>query len=267
MRPLITSIARLPLDDSDIARIVRDAFPEAAENPDDEDHTTFWLVLADQMAKKGIDCADTRAMAIGIIDDGSDERMMAELGMEPADLRKRSRQLQTLREAIAGSPAAKPRKTIKKPQELIMQPGDCLVYPTSAGKCLNSYFASPEDQPSWRQDGWGAAIVLQAERTLGYLAWYRLGVTGTGYSKQPGIGTIAKAAILERPEAGTCSPCISAVSDWKRLATSNWIAKPSPACCPRQGTVHPETPRQSKISAYATIFQAPPWAGYRFSRP
>lgn len=206
MRPLITSIARLPLDDSDIARIVRDAFPEAAENPDDEDHTTFWLVLADQMAKKGIDCADTRAMAIGIIDDGSDERMMAELGMEPADLRKRSRQLQTLREAIAGSPAAKPRKTIKKPQELIMQPGDCLVYPTSAGKCLNSYFASPEDQPSWRQDGWGAAIVLQAERTLGYLAWYRLGVTGTGYSKQPGIGTIAKAAILERPEAGTCSP-------------------------------------------------------------
>ncbi len=93
MRPLITSIARLPLDESDIARIVRDAFPEAAENPDDEDHTTFWLVLADQMAKKGIDCADTRAMAIGIIDDGSDERMIAELGMEPADLRKRSRQL------------------------------------------------------------------------------------------------------------------------------------------------------------------------------
>ncbi len=56
--------------------------PTAANNPDDEEHTTFWLVLADQFAKRGIACERVRDKALRIIDDGADLAILAKLGAQ-----------------------------------------------------------------------------------------------------------------------------------------------------------------------------------------
>jgi hypothetical protein len=54
LRSTISAVARLPVDSDNLIEILCESEPTAASNPDDEDHTTFWLVIADQFAKRGI---------------------------------------------------------------------------------------------------------------------------------------------------------------------------------------------------------------------
>src|SRR6516164_8498832 len=49
---------------------------KSASDPNDEDYTVFWLVLADQFEKRGVAHAPTREKAIAIIDRGDDLMMM-----------------------------------------------------------------------------------------------------------------------------------------------------------------------------------------------
>ena len=60
LKSLIGAIVRLPVPDAELWRLAADEFPQAAEDPRDEDHSTLWLVLAHQFVKKGIDCSHTR---------------------------------------------------------------------------------------------------------------------------------------------------------------------------------------------------------------
>jgi len=61
---------------------VIDTERQAASNPDDEDHTNFWLVMADQFLRRGLVSADARDHALRIIDTGADLEMQRKLGQE-----------------------------------------------------------------------------------------------------------------------------------------------------------------------------------------
>src|SRR5437762_14331350 len=120
MRSTIKSVLRLPLDEDRIVEIVRDCEGRAANDPNDEDHTTFWLVLADQFEKRGVAHTPAREKAIAIIDRGDDPDMMEKRGMKQADLRKRGARLAELRARLAAAPrASKPRATIKTPEPYV----------------------------------------------------------------------------------------------------------------------------------------------------
>ncbi len=207
LRPLISAIVRLPLPDSELARIAIEANPTVANDTTDEDYTIFWLTLADQFAKKGVDCPRTRQCALDIIASGSDIAMMRQLGMQERDLRKRQNNLDALRSTITSAAAgpAKPRKTLKEPQRLIMQTGDCFVYPVCKKQAINPYFASA-DLYGWIQDGWGAALVVETGRTLDYLVWYRLAALEQNFTDKPSMGDVRRARIAGGLSAGTCSP-------------------------------------------------------------
>jgi hypothetical protein len=88
-----------------LVEILSERETAAAHNSDDEDHTTFWLVIADQFAKRAIACERVRTKTLYIIDTGADIAMLEKLGMKPADLRKRQRMLDELRSRIVSGPA------------------------------------------------------------------------------------------------------------------------------------------------------------------
>jgi hypothetical protein len=52
----------------------------AATDPADENHTIFWLVLADQFEKRRIFSGRARQTALAIIDGGNDAATMQALG-------------------------------------------------------------------------------------------------------------------------------------------------------------------------------------------
>ena len=93
MRATIKSVLRLPFDEDRIVDILRDCERHAANDPNNEDHATFWLVLADQFEKRGVAHAPTREKAITIIDRGDDLTMMEKLGMVGAPNGARDREV------------------------------------------------------------------------------------------------------------------------------------------------------------------------------
>jgi hypothetical protein len=208
LRGTISAVARLPFDSDRLAEILCDSEPDAANNPDDEEHTVFWLVVADQFAKREIVCARVREKALAIIDDGSDLAIHAKLGMSPSNLKKRQKMLTELRARLAAASAssAKPRPVLKRPQSFLMEVGDCLVYPTSGKDCINSYYASKDKIPGWKHDGWGAMVLVDRGRAFDFLVWYTPLTISAPMPEKPTFATLRfiPSWVFKRP--GTCSP-------------------------------------------------------------
>jgi hypothetical protein len=89
LRGTIRAVVRLPYDADRLADIVSETEPDAARNPGDEDHTTFWLVLGDQFARYGLKSDRVIATALEIIDSGRDLAQQWTLGQTDAGLEKR----------------------------------------------------------------------------------------------------------------------------------------------------------------------------------
>ncbi|TMJ59908.1 MAG: hypothetical protein E6G81_07825 [Alphaproteobacteria bacterium] len=206
LRGTIRAVARLPFPADRLVDVLCDTEAGAAHNPNDPDHTVFWLVLADQFWKRGIECPRARDAALSIIDEGRDRDAMAALGMPAPDLRRRERVLAELRSRLASAPAPKPRTTLKKPQAYLMEVGDCYAYPTSGGKNINPYFAAPEKIPDWHHDGWAVMIVVACGRAFDYLAWYRFLTIDTAIGEKPAAIPMDSSQlwVLRRP--GTVTP-------------------------------------------------------------
>jgi hypothetical protein len=100
LRSAVSAVARLPFDSDKLVDILCETEPRAANDSDDEEHTTFWLVVADQFAKCSITCDRARDKALAIIESGNDLAMHEKLGMNPSDLTKRRKMLQDLRFAF-----------------------------------------------------------------------------------------------------------------------------------------------------------------------
>jgi hypothetical protein len=205
LKSAVAAIARLPLKDEEILDALRSIEGAAADDPADPDHTVFWLVLADQLARRGLYPGEVRKRALEIIDGDSDIERLRSLGARDSDLRKRRAQLAEIKAALVAA-VPKARNTLAKPQPLVMTEGEVLAYPTSAGKPINPYFKSKSLIPNWRQDGFGMLAVIETGHVFGYLAWFRV-VTLEGARPAP----LDMDAIWQEPlwtlcRPGTCSP-------------------------------------------------------------
>ena len=212
LRSTIGAVAKLPFDSDRLLEILCESERGAADRADDGDHTTFWLVVADQFAKRGIDNKRSREIALEIIESGSDLAMLEKLGMQPADLRKRKKILEEVRDRIlAPAVRTKPRETIKKPQELLMQTGDELVYPTFGGRCRNPYFVDQDKDrmgsatPSWRVDSWAAMVIVDCGRAFDFLAWYRPLTLSMAMAERPEPAALNGDLIWKLGRPGTCT--------------------------------------------------------------
>jgi hypothetical protein len=115
LRSTVGAVVRLPFDAERLVDILCETEPTAANNPNDEEHTTFWLIFAAQFAKRGIASDRVREKALVIIDAAEDIAMLEKLGMKPVDIRKRRRLLEEVRARIVAAPINKPRTVLKKP--------------------------------------------------------------------------------------------------------------------------------------------------------
>ena len=204
LKSTITSVLRLPLEPDELVTLLQDSYQEASSQEDDEEYTSFWLALADQFHKKGVHHSDLFARAIDMIDSGSDLERPERLEMSPTDRKKREKTLQELRAQLVTPPPEKPRKTLSKPQPLIMNPGDLLLFPTFAhNNCINPY----SKKWSHPQESWRAVYIVRATHVFGYLACYMPVVLSPPLDMEPKPDSSALLAAsdwkLRRP--GTCS--------------------------------------------------------------
>jgi hypothetical protein len=204
LRSTVAALARLPFDGEKILEIARETGRRYANDPQDEDYTTFWLVIADQFQKRGIECAAATQTALEVIDSGADAAMMQKLGMSASNLRKRTAGIAELRQRIADGPARTTRRTLSKPQAFTMDIGDVFAFPTSQGQSINAYSAD-KHVFGWSQDAWGALLVVDRGRAFDYLAWYAILVVKEELYEKPSMSSLARVPWTLRL-SGTCSP-------------------------------------------------------------
>ncbi len=226
LRTTISAVSRLPFDGDQLADILSSTEQGAAHQTDDEDHTVFWLVIADQFAKRSIVCDRVRNRALEIIDSGADLAMNEKRGMSPSDLAKRRKMLMEVRERITAPVLQKrPRTVLKKPQELLMGVGDVFVYPTFGGRCINAYAASREldrlgtGAPVWRQDGWAAMVIVGRGRAFDFLAWYRPLAIARATDQKPALEDIGGELLWRLASAGTCSAMHFKRMEFEKIGT------------------------------------------------
>jgi len=214
LRATIGAVVRLPFDADRLVDVLCETEPVAANDPRDEDHTTFWLVVADQFAKRGIAADRVRDTALAIIDAGDDIAMLARRGMTPADIRKRRKMLDAIRARVVAPTVEKRRAVLAKPQPLLMAVGDVIAVPTCAGRCINAYYPSKahdtqytKDGPRpWEQDGWAAAVIIDCGRAFEFLSWYRPVVIVEARAEKPTLDALLSDLRWRLELAGTCSP-------------------------------------------------------------
>jgi hypothetical protein len=205
LRAAVAAVARLPLADDELVAALRGVEPGAAEDAKDPDHTVFWLVLAEQLARRGIFPAEVRERAMAIIDGGADLEVLKSLGAGPGDLRKRQAKLAEIRAALVAA-QPRPRKRLSAPQPFVMRAGEVIGYPTSTGSPVNPYFKAKPLIPRWSQDGWAAAVVVECGRAFGYLAWYRLLTVERARPEPWSVEAVWAEPRLALRRPGTCSP-------------------------------------------------------------
>ena len=199
LRSAIKAVSRLPFEPGRLVEILCESEPGAANDAADPDHTVFWLVVADQFAKRGIDSSRARERALAILGAGSDLAMQKKLGMAAAGLRQRERVLGEVKQRLSAPVTLhRPRAVLKKPQPFLMEVGDVMIYPTCLGKNINPYFASKEQDTHWTesgsapwvQDAWAAFVMIDRGRAFDFLAWYRLLTVAEGVKEKPTLDTL-----------------------------------------------------------------------------
>jgi len=207
IRACVSAVIRLPYDGQRLTEILSNVEPTAANNADNEDHTTFWLIIADQFEKRGVLCESVRSKALQIIDQGTDLAMLKSLGMDQPGLRRRDKVLSELRARLsAQSPTSTRRPVLKKPQPYLMEVGDLFIYPTYGGKCINPYARSKEHIPGgWAQDSWAAALIVDRGRAFDFLAWYRPLTLSGPVPHRPQFDSLRSTGPWVLRQPGTCS--------------------------------------------------------------
>lgn len=204
----IKAVLKLPLPPHEIVDLFQQTHASIANDPNDEDYSSFWLVLADQFHKKGIDLPDLFAKAKQIIATGSDLASAAALGMSESDLKKRQKMLLKLSDKLDTPVPKKTRKTLNEPEPFVFEPGDVLVYPVSdLGEPANPYMSQSMIEQHWDAKSWGAMIVIECERAFGYLAWYRALKLPSAIplDNKPCLDSLKNARNWQLTLPGTCS--------------------------------------------------------------
>jgi hypothetical protein len=216
LRATIRAVARLPFDGDKLLDILSETEPAAALATTDSDHTTFWLVVADQFARRGIVCSRAHDNALAIIDTGADIAGLEALGMAPAGLATRRRVLADVRTRImAPQSHGRPRVVLRKAQSLLLEIGDVFAYPTFRGHCINPYYTSKEldnkyaapggGAEAWTQNGWSACVIIDRGRAFGFLSWYRPLTLSMATPHKPVLEALRGEVLWKLRRTGTCS--------------------------------------------------------------
>lgn len=132
----------------------------------DPNGANFWLALADLLHQYGLDHEATFRIARGLIDDGTDLRIMKERGASDADLRARGRALTKLR-AKWDTPPARIRKVpALKPEPFVMQAGDVFSYATMQGNPRTPEQVGIKGPRAFRRDATNAFVCFNTARVF-----------------------------------------------------------------------------------------------------
>jgi hypothetical protein len=183
LKATINGVLRAPLSDDEVLAEIRASHGQRVG----ADALDYWLVLADQLERRGMRRSEVFERAIAIVEAGEDVAILEELEAEPETIAERRKATAKLVERLRVPRPAKPRRPLKEPQPLLLERGEALTWPTDRGGSINPYV---REDLLWKlggftQDGWGFGIVTAAGHHYDVLAWYAVQVLKWRRAERP----------------------------------------------------------------------------------
>lgn len=208
----VAALVRLPEDAETLVARIRALWP-CADDPDDEDHTDFWLVLADQLHGYGIAHQPALERAREIVRSGADLEIKKSLDMAPGDLRKRAAVLAKIEARLAvPNPRPRSRRLLRAPEPFVLDLGACLAYPSQDGNAANVHMRQSDLDRTFAPNGWGAFIVLARARKLGYFARHLVARLAVAPKTKPTRASCAASRLSANKFAWSLEPPTAAVA-------------------------------------------------------
>jgi hypothetical protein len=167
LKSAIALLSKLPVPGDRIVEIL-------LSKRDDDAHLnkdggpTFWLVVADQFERKGIESTLAFSMAKEAIESGADLRDLEGRGMDLPDIRKRAKLLEALGARFRSPRPLRPRASAKRPPPMVVEVGQAYSFPTMENTAKISISRAPTE---FEPDGWGAMLILGTGRVYDWLPW------------------------------------------------------------------------------------------------
>jgi hypothetical protein len=201
LRDDFAQVVRAPWDAEQLYAWAESTYP-ALDDPADDEHSDMLLVIAHLFWRYGIEHDPANAAAREIIASGADLAAKRRLGMTERDLRRRRAVLIGLDSQLSSAnPKPYRRRVRRRPESLILELGDCIVYPTAGGALRNPYVTPGREaaffaRHRWEPDGWGAAVVLERAYEFDVFARYLVALVADSLADRPTPVAIAGMSIL-----------------------------------------------------------------------
>jgi len=162
LRSTVEAVLKAPISDEEVLAEI------AAAHACEDGHIEafdYWLVLADQLERRGLHRADVFDRGIAIIEAGDDLASLGDLDATASALAKRRKETAALIRRLRSPRPAKKRRP-QPAQPLLFEPGEAIAWPTDRGR-----FKAPWE-PDFKRDGWGFGIVTDVGHLYGVLAYH-----------------------------------------------------------------------------------------------
>ncbi len=204
LKSTIALVCKAPWHGDRLLDILVDMFGNA--DPRDEDAIVFWLVVADQFERRGIECSRARSTALSLIERGADTDRLASLGASDQFLSSRRRDLDELAQRLRSPRAVRVRKTPATPPEFWLDVGEIHVFRTSGGFACSPYRL--QYQGPFEADGWGAMIVLDRGRAFDWVPWCALASLTVDPTRRPTLEDACQAQLITHMQTNGAARCV-----------------------------------------------------------
>ena len=258
LRDTIAVLSKLPVDGERLLDLLLEGY-EGGTTPADDGGPAFWLVIADQFERRGIESETAFERALEMITGGYDLRDWERRGASPSDLKKRQQVLATLESRLRSPRVPRPRPKRTRPPVLAVSVGQVYSFPTMGGRCHNAWFSSWE-KDRFVPDGWGALIVLGAGRLYDWIPWCATSALSVSPTEEPTLAAAARARLYSKQGATYCVPRLSHMKRMGMQLLGQLELNPSKAASvisgehPLEVAVHADWSFMSQARAWNTSF-------------
>lgn len=170
LKNTVALICKVPADGNRLLELLEQI--QENTDPDDDDGSVFWLVVADQFEKRGINSKRAASIALRIIQSETDMAACKAKGADEKFLKARQKALLELATRLRQPRALKVKPKPQKPPPLVLSTGEVFAFPTMAGRAWHPYRLPSAG--AFIADGWSALVVLATGRAFEWLPWVAL---------------------------------------------------------------------------------------------
>jgi hypothetical protein len=204
LKSTIALLSKLPVTGDRLVEILLAKRDDGAQL-DKDGGPTFWLVVADQFERKGIESPLVFSKAIEAIESGADLRDLQTRDMGADDIRKRSKVLEELGARFRSPRPPRPRPTGKKPPPMVVDLGQAFSFPTMNNRAMNPYHRN-RAEAGFEPDGWGAMLILGVGRAYDWLPWCAYQSLSVPLDREPTLEDVRESRLLSVETAHLAVP-------------------------------------------------------------